>query len=81
MCLRHQAVYNLVLVTGQLCPASGKVKGITLSVCHRLQWFIHLRAHGLRKEDEHPSYTPHGVWLTLGMAEANTAMASALHVR
>jgi len=29
---------------------------------HRLQWFIHLRAHGLRKGDEHPTYTPHGVW-------------------
>ena len=29
---------------------------------HRLQWFIHLRAHGLRKGDEHPAYTPRGVW-------------------
>ena len=26
----------------------------------RLQWFIHLQAHGLRKGDEHPAYTPHG---------------------
>jgi len=24
----------------------------------RLQWFIRLRAHGLRKGDEHSSYTP-----------------------
>jgi len=32
---------------------------------HILQWFIHLRAHGLRKGDEHPAYTPHGVWHTL----------------
>jgi len=32
----------------------------------RLQWFIHLRAHSLRKGDEHPAYIPHGVWqLTL----------------
>jgi len=29
---------------------------------HRLQWFIRLRIHGLRKGDEHPAYTPHGVW-------------------
>jgi len=28
---------------------------------HRLQWFIHLRAHDLRKGDEHPAYTPHGL--------------------
>ena len=31
---------------------------------HRLQWFIHLQAHGLRKGDEHPDYTPHGAWHT-----------------
>jgi len=31
---------------------------------HRLQWFIHLRAHGLSKGDEHS--TPRGVlWHTL----------------
>jgi len=33
-----------------------------LALRHRLQWFIHLRVHGLRKGDEHPAYTPHGVW-------------------
>ena len=27
---------------------------------HRLQLFIHLRARGLRKGDEHPAYTPCG---------------------
>jgi len=34
---------------------------------HRLQWFIQLRADGLRKGDEHPAYmyTPHGVQHTL----------------
>jgi len=36
--------------------------GVALAVRHRLQWFIHLLAHGLRKGDEHPAYTPHGVW-------------------
>ena len=36
--------------------------GVALAMRHRLQWFIHLRAHGLRKGDEHPAYTPHGVW-------------------
>ena len=40
----------------------------------RLQWFIHLRASGLRKGDEHPAYTPRGVchlyldWLYTGVA-------------
>jgi len=27
---------------------------------HRLQRFIHLQAHGLRKGDEHLAYTPRG---------------------
>jgi len=40
--------------------------GVALAMRHRLQWFIHLRAsHGLRKGDEHPAYTPRGVWHTL----------------
>jgi len=34
---------------------------VALAMRHRLQWFIHLRAHGLRKGDKHPAYTPHGV--------------------
>jgi len=38
--------------------------GVTLAVHHRLQWFIHLRAYGVRKGGEHPAYTPHGVWHT-----------------
>ena len=29
---------------------------------NRLQWFIHLRAHSLRKGDEHPAYTLYRVW-------------------
>jgi len=36
--------------------------GVALAMRHRLQWFIHLLAHGLRKGDEHPAYTPRGVW-------------------
>ena len=36
--------------------------GVALAMRHRFQWFIHLRAHGLRKGDEHPAYTSHGVW-------------------
>ena len=27
--------------------------GVALAMRHRLQWFIHLRTHGLRKGDEH----------------------------
>jgi len=29
--------------------------GVTLAMRHRLQWFIYLRAYGLRKGDEHPA--------------------------
>jgi len=39
--------------------------GVALAMRHRLQWRIHLRAHGLRKGDEHPAYTRRGVWHTL----------------
>ena len=34
---------------------------VALAMRHRLQWFIHLWAHGLRKRDEHPTYTPRGI--------------------
>ena len=37
--------------------AGNRRSGVAQAMCHRLQWFIHLRAHGLRKEDEHPAYT------------------------
>ena len=33
-------------------------------MCHKLMWFIHLRAQGLRKGNEHTTYTPPGVWHT-----------------
>ena len=32
---------------------------VALALRHRLQWFIHLLSHGLKKGDEHPAYTPH----------------------
>jgi len=38
---------------------------VALVMRHRLQWFIHLRAHGLSKGDEHPAYTCHGIWHSL----------------
>ena len=44
---------------------SNRRSGIALAMHHRLQWFIHLRAYGLRKTDEHPAYTPHEVWHSL----------------
>jgi len=31
--------------------------GVALAMRHRLKWFTHLRAHGLKREDEHPAYT------------------------
>ena len=34
--------------------------GFALAMRNGLQWFIHLRAHGLRRGDEHPTYTPYG---------------------
>ena len=36
-----------------------------MAIRHRLQWFIRLRAHSPRKGDEHPAYTPRGLWYTL----------------
>jgi len=42
---------------------------------HKLQWFIHLRAHGLRKGDEHPAYTPHGVESSLDSSRCTATTA------
>ena len=39
---------------------SNRTSGVALAMRHKLQWFIHLRVHGLRKGDEHPAYTPRG---------------------
>jgi len=43
--------------------------GVALAMRHRLKWFIHLRAHGLSKGDEHPTNTLHGVWYSLPLCE------------
>ena len=41
-----------------LCGWEGNCRsGVAVAMHHRLQWFIYLRAHGLRKGDEHPAYT------------------------
>jgi len=36
--------------------------GVTLAMCHRLNWFIHIQAQGLNKGDEHPTDISHGAW-------------------
>jgi len=62
--------YNLVGHTSQEtvmpCGWEGNRKsGVALAMRHKLQWFIRLRAHGLRTGDEHPAYTPRRVQHTL----------------
>jgi len=55
--------YDLVPVKGAVMPCGwegNRRSGVAPAMRHRLQWFIHLRAHGLTKEDEHLAYTPHG---------------------
>jgi len=39
--------------------------GVALAVRHRLQWFVHLRAHNL------PAYTPRGVWHSFAVLPAS----------
>jgi len=39
--------------------------GIALAMRHRPKWLIHLRAQGLSEGNEHPTYTPYGVWYSL----------------
>ena len=60
-CLCHEQ-YNLVPDARQRCPATGKV---TVDLASHwpcvTKWFIHLRAQGLSKEDEHPTNTLHRV--------------------
>jgi len=34
--------------------------GVALAMCHKLKWFIHLRAQQSRVGDEHPTYAPTG---------------------
>ena len=43
--------------------------GVALAMRHGLQLSIHfILTHGLRKGDEHPAYTPCGIWHTLTVA-------------
>jgi len=52
----------------RLCGWEGNRRSaVALAVRHRLLWFIHLRAHGLRKRDEHPAYTAVRVWQWLAL--------------
>ena len=59
--------YNLVSVKAVMpCGWEGNRRcGFALGMRHRLQWFIHLLTHGMRKGDEQPAYTSHQIWLTL----------------
>jgi len=44
-----------------LCNWEGNRRfGVALAMRQRLKWFIHLRAQGLSKGDEHPTNTLHG---------------------
>jgi len=50
------------ILTGRAVLAQLTVETMVLAMHHTLQWFIHVWSHGLRKGDEHPTYTLHGVW-------------------
>ena len=65
--LCHQAVqFGTGQGTTMPCGWEGnRTSGVAMAMRHRLQWFIHLRAHGLRKGDEHPAYTRREVWPNL----------------
>jgi len=42
-----------------LCDRKGNRRsGVALAMRHRLKWFVHLRADGHGKGDEHPTYAP-----------------------
>jgi len=60
--LCHQAAKGVVMPCGW---EGNRRSGVALAMRHRLQWFIHLQAHGLRKGDEHLAYTIHRVRHTL----------------
>ena len=61
VCLCHQAAYSF-WCRDMPCGREGNRRtGVALAMRHRLHWFMHLRAHGLRKGDEHPDNNLHGV--------------------
>jgi len=48
------------------CDLEGNRRsGVALAMRHRLKWFIHIRAKGLSKGDEHSTNTLHGVCYSL----------------
>ena len=64
-CVSVTKQYNLVPVKAvMLCGWEGKRRsGVALAIHHRLQWFIHLRAHGVDREMSTPPTLSCGVWL------------------
>jgi len=44
------------------CERNRSRSGVALAMHHRLQWFIHLRAHGLDREMSTPPTLSGGVW-------------------
>jgi len=56
MCLCHQAVsFGTGQAAAMPCGREGNRRsGVALAMRHRLQWFIHLRAHGLVREMNAP---------------------------
>ena len=44
------------------CDRNCSRSGVALAMHHRLQWFIHLRAHGLDREMSTPPTLSGGVW-------------------
>ena len=63
VCLCHQVVI-FGTSQGAVMPCSwegSRRSDVALAVRHKLYWFIHLRVQGLRRADEHPAYTSHGV--------------------
>ena len=47
--------------TDALHTGGSRRSDIALAVCHRLKWFIHVRAQGLNEGDEHPAFS-HSLW-------------------
>jgi len=62
MYLCHQAAqFGTSSGAAMSCDWEGNLRsGVALTMRHRLEWFIYLRAHGPSKGDEHPTNTPHG---------------------
>ena len=46
--------------------------GVAVAKRHRLQWFIHLQAHGLRKGDEPTLLMGYGIFTIVCMAQTGT---------